>query len=125
MKARSLSLTLSTTALVFTLTSCGSVSKLGSNSVALVKNTTSAAASKVTALSTMAIEKIDPPGVKVVEVREKDLKKLPTGKERALAHQGTRKRFWHFGTVNFQEPALPEFGGELDGSLLPPLTQSY
>jgi len=110
---------------MFASTSCSSMSKFGASSVALVKNTTSATTSKVSELSAMALNKINPPGVKVVEVREKDLKKLLTGKERALAYQNTRKRsFWFFdGPVDFQEPTLPEPGGELDGSLLPPIAQ--
>ena len=62
------------------------------------------------------------PGVKVVQVRKKDLKELPTGRERALAFENQRKQgFWFFGgPVDFKEPKLPEPGSELDGSLLPP-----
>jgi len=62
------------------------------------------------------------PGVKVVQVRKKDLKELPTGRERALAFENQRKQgFWFFGgPVDFKEPTLPEPGSELDGSLLPP-----
>jgi hypothetical protein len=90
--------------------------------MAFVKKTTTATATKVSELSTMAVERIKPPGVKVVEVREKDLKPLPTGRERALAYENTRKRgFWFFGgPVDFKEPNLPDPGGEMDGSLLPP-----
>jgi hypothetical protein len=60
--------------------------------------------------------------VKVVEVREKDLRELPTGQEKALAYQRERKRgFWIFGgPVDFKEPDLPLPGSEVDGSLLPP-----
>ena len=62
------------------------------------------------------------PRVKVVEVREKDLKKLPSGHERALAFESGRKGgFWFFnGPVDFKEPTLPDPGSEMDGSLLPP-----
>ena len=62
------------------------------------------------------------PGVKVVQVRKKDLKELPTGRERALAFENQRKQgFWFFGgPVDFKEPTLPPPGSELDGSLLPP-----
>lgn len=62
------------------------------------------------------------PRVKVVEVREKDLKKLPSGHERALAFENGRKGgFWFFnGPVDFKEPTLPDPGSEMDGSLLPP-----
>jgi hypothetical protein len=59
----------------------------------------------------------------VAEVREKDLKKMPTGEERALAFEETRRRsFWDIfrGPVNFDEPDLPEDGSLIDGSLLPP-----
>jgi len=93
--------------------------------VALIQKTTSATTSNVTKLSSLAMDRFSPAGVQVVEVREKDLKKLPTGKERALAYQNTRKRsFWFFnGPVDFKEPTLPEPGGELDGSLLPSIAQ--
>ena len=62
------------------------------------------------------------PKVQVVEVREKDLKDMPTGEERALAYQNQRS-FWNFfsGPVDFKEPTLPSSAGELDGSLLPPV----
>ena len=60
-----------------------------------------------------------------MKVREKDLKDLPTGRERALAYQNSRKGgFWIFGgSVDFKEPKLPEAGTEPDGSLLPPKIQ--
>lgn len=124
MKTSTSTLLLLASALIFAFTSCSSVSKFGAGSVALVKKASSATTSKVSEFSTMAIHTIHPPGLKVVEVREKDLKKLPTGKERAIAYQNTRKRFWFFdGPVDFKEPTLPEAGGELDGSLLPPIAQ--
>lgn len=86
----------------------------------MVQRTSKATTTKVAQLA----EIVHPPGVKVVEVREKDLKPLPSGHERALAFQNTRKRsFWFFGgPVDFKEPILPEAGGEMDGSLLPPRT---
>lgn len=104
------------------LVSCATVTNVGKGSLAFVKKTTTATTTKVAQISTMAVDKINPPSVKVVEVREKDLKTLPTGQERALAYQNTRKRsFWFFGgPVDFKEPSLPEPGGEMDGSLLPP-----
>lgn len=104
------------------LVSCASISSAGKSSLAFVKKTTTATTTKVSQLSTMAVERINPPGVKVVEVREKDLKPLPTGHELALAYENTRKRsFWFFsGPVDFKEPTLPSPGGEMDGSLLPP-----
>ena len=97
------------------LSSCATMGKLGKNSVALVQKT---------------VDKIHPPAIPIVEVREKDLKKLPTGEERALAFENSRDRtsrhsFWSSfmsGPVDFKEPSLPENGGEMDGSLLPPKT---
>lgn len=97
-------------------------SALGLVSCATVDKMASATTSKVAEFSDMAVNKIRPAQVKVVEVREKDLKELPTGHERALAFQSSRKRnFWFFGgPVDFKEPMLPEDGAEMDGSLLPP-----
>ena len=65
-----------------------------------------------------------PAPVKIVKVRQKDLKELPLGHERALAFERERKfGFWSFGgAVDFKQPALPEPGAEMDGSLLPPKT---
>ena len=106
------------------LVSCATVSKVGQDSMALVHKTTEATTANVSKLSEMATNKLRPSGVKVVEVREKELKDLPTGHERALAYENTRKRgLWSFmGPVDFKEPTLPETGGEMDGSLLPPKT---
>lgn len=61
--------------------------------------------------------------VKVVDVREKDLRELPTGRERATAFKEERKQgFWIFdGPLYFEEPTLPEAGSETDEGLLPPL----
>ena len=102
------------------LASCAGVRNAGSASVAAVKKSAAATTSKISNFSLAGLL----PGsrVKVVEVREKDLKKLPTGHERALAFENERKRgFWFFGgPVDFKEPTLPEPGSELDGSLLPP-----
>jgi hypothetical protein len=108
----------------FALASCATVKQAGQGSLAFLQKTSSATGSKVSKLSEMAVNTIRPPGVKIVEVREKDLKKLPTGHEKALAFENTRKRgFWFFnGPVDFTEPTLPLPGGETDGSLLPPKT---
>lgn len=96
-----------------------------------VKSATSAATSAATSkvyslaklqnLAEMPIARILPgQRVKVVEVREKDLKELPTGKEKAMAYRNIGG-FWVFGgPVDFKEPTLPEPGSEMDGSLLPP-----
>jgi hypothetical protein len=70
---------------------------------------------------------IRPPRVPVVEVREKDLREIPTGEERALAFQDTKRQkkrgfFGLFnGPVDFQEPVLPVGGGENFGGVLPPI----
>jgi hypothetical protein len=102
------------------LVSCATVSKVGKGSVAFVQKTSAATASKVTEIS----DKIRPAQVKVVEVREKDLRPLPTGREQALAYENTRKRsFWSFmgGPVDFVEPDLPAPGvGEEDVEILLP-----
>ena len=102
--------------------SCATVKDVGRNSVALVQKTTTATTTKVAQLTEMAVNAVSPAGVKVVEVREKDLKQLPTGQEKAIAYENNRKRsFWSFGgPVDFKEPTLPQSGGEMDGSLLPP-----
>lgn len=119
-------------AAIFSLGSCATLRNVGKGSVAVVKNSTSATVSKISSVAKMpSLPKMPDfqlanllPGnrIKVVEVREKDLKELPTGKELALAHEKERRRgFWIFGgPVDFQEPTLPEPGSELDGSLLPP-----
>lgn len=108
---------------VFLISACGALS-----CCTAVKNATSATTAKVSAfakmpdLADMPIARILPgQRVKVVEVREKDLKQLPTGKEKALAFRNGRSGFWIFGgPVDFKEPTLPEPGTEMDGSLLPP-----
>ena len=58
----------------------------------------------------------------VVEVREKDLKEMPLGEERALAFERKRRSFWDIfrGPVDFNEPDLPDDADYIDGSLLPP-----
>lgn len=98
-------------------------------SCAAVKNATSATTAKLSSsiaklpdLGDTPIARVLPgQRVKVVEVREKDLKELPTGKEKAMAYRTGRSGFWIFGgPVDFKEPTLPEPGSELDGSLLPP-----
>lgn len=86
--------------------------EVGKNSVAFVQEKTTA-----------TMDKVMPPQIKVVEVREKDLKKLPSGQDQAVAFENTRKRgFFSFfrGPVDFKEAALPEAGGVSDGLLLPP-----
>jgi hypothetical protein len=64
------------------------------------------------------------PGVPVVEPRQNEWEKLPSGHERALAYQEQQRqrRFWLFGPpVDFEEPELPDIGGgAATSSLLPP-----
>ena len=97
------------------------IRQMGQKSAQAVRNTSSATVAKLSSLTDLL------PGkhIAVVEVREKDLKDLPTGRERALAYQNTRKGgFWIFGgSVDFKEPTLPVTGSEPDGSLLPPKIQ--
>jgi hypothetical protein len=105
------------------LAACSSVREMGQNSVNFVTTTASATTKKVGNLSELALNTVNPPRVKVVEVRQKDLKKQLTGQDRVLAFENTRKRsFFSFlsGPVDFKEPNLPKPGGEIDGSLLPP-----
>lgn len=104
----------------------------GLMSCAAVKSTTASATQKLSSLAKLPEmpSLVDTPiarllpagGLKVVEVREKDLKDLPSGHERAIAYRNLRKRgFWIFsGPVDFEEPTLPEDGSGIDGSLLPP-----
>lgn len=80
---------------------------------------------KVSESVSEGVSNLLPSRVPVVEVREKDLKEMPLGDERALAYRKQRERsFWFFsGPVDFEEPDLPD-EGELDLStgLLPPKT---
>jgi hypothetical protein len=117
---------------MFSLVSCATIKSAGRNSVAAVKKSTSATVTKISSVAKVpSLPKMPDlhlanlmPGsrVKVVEVREKDLKELPTGQELAKAHARERRSgFWIFGgPVDFKEPTLPEPGSELDGTLLPP-----
>ncbi len=110
------------------LASCATLGKTGQamrkgGSAAAAKLGALARAPKLPRLAGTPLARLMPaPGVKVVDVREKDLRELPTGQERALAYRNERKNgFWIFGgPVDFQEPSLPEPGSEPDGSLLPP-----
>jgi hypothetical protein len=84
-----------------------------------VKNTTAKATAGI---SQFSLTDLRPAKIDVVEVREKDLKEMPLGKDRALAFDRERKRsFWSFMQAPFKEPTLPVIEeGEIDGSLLPP-----
>lgn len=113
-------LPLATASAFLALASCAAVGEPGKGPSGLAATT-----SKLARLTEMASHRIRPAGVGVVEVREKDLKELPSGHDRALAFENTRKRsFWSFsGPVDFLEPMLPEASEEMDGSLLPPREQ--
>ncbi len=112
------------------LISCSTMNKVGQGSVAIVKKTKDVAASKVSGATEGVVHKFRPSRVGIVDIREKDLKDLPTGREKYLAQQekinnrnmaSRSKRSWFFnGPVNFVEPELPPPGSELDEILLPP-----
>jgi hypothetical protein len=91
-----------------------------------MKVVTAAKEKTVSGVSSIA-KTIRPPRVQVVEVREKDLKELPSGQERALAFQDNKRQkkrgFLGLfnGPVDFKEPMLPVQGGENFGGVLPPL----
>ena len=65
-----------------------------------------------------------PSRVPVVKVREKDLKEMQTGKEKALAFQQSRRggfSSWFGSPVDFKEPTLPSGGiDNPEFGLLPP-----
>ena len=76
-----------------------------------IKTATVGGFSKVSEVSKNSIAKLMPARIPVVEVREKDLKPLPTGQEQALAFEKSRRnRFWNIfsGPVDFEEPQLPD-----------------
>lgn len=55
-------------------------------------------------------------------VREKDLKPLPLGHERAMAYQQSGgSAVWALGPIEFEPGTLPEEGAEAAEILLPPL----
>ena len=102
-------------AAALSLVSCAQVNQ--------IKTATVGGFSKVSEVSKSSIAKLMPARLPVVEVREKDLKPLPTGQEQAVAFEKSRRnRFWNMfsGPVDFEEPVLPADVGALDGDLLPP-----
>ena len=114
MKA-TLRLSLAAALLPLLVTSCG-----------MMKIAKDKTASGMSSVADATVGRFMGPKVQVVEVREKDLKKMMTGEERALAYQGKKQRrsFWSLfdGPVDFKEPLLPETSpGEMDTSLLPPI----
>ena len=96
------------------------------SSCGTMKVVTAAKEKTASGVSTLA-KTIRPPKVPIVEVREKDLRELPTGHERALAFQDTkRQRRQGFmaifnGPIDFKEPILPVEGAENFEGVLPPL----
>lgn len=68
-----------------------------------------------------------PSSVPVVEVREKDLKQITSGKDKALAFQNTRRGYFSSffgGAADFKEPTLPSGGiDNPEFGLLPPKPQ--
>lgn len=82
----------------------------------------SSALTRISKIAVAPFDAIRPAKVAVVEVREKDLKKLPSGHELARAYQEESQRgFWIFnGSSNLPEPALPEIQSDLSLGLLPP-----
>lgn len=91
------------------LSSCGAVDA--------VKSSTAKATAGI---SKFSLADLRPSKINVVEVREKDLKEMPLGKDRVLAYE-RKKSFWSFIPGNFEEPDLPKIEeGEPDGGLLPP-----
>jgi hypothetical protein len=101
-------------ALALGLASCGTMD--------LARKTGEATSEKLGELAKFSVSDLLPPKVKVVEVREKDLKNLPLGEDRALAYADAKRRsLWATNVpATFNLPPLPEGGVEMDGSLLPP-----
>jgi len=112
--------------LLLPLASCASMKKAGS-AVAHVSGSMSKAGDAVAKFS---VSDLMPSKIKVVEVREKDLKEVTLGKDKALAYASghdtlaQRKRgFFDFfrGPVEFKEPMLPAVSDPaMDEGLLPP-----
>jgi hypothetical protein len=91
--------------------SCGAMKSLQAG--------TSAVVSKLPKLS---LPGSDPEQIKIAKARPQDLRELPLGRDKLLAHEKRRElEYWQAaGDVEFVEPDLPEPGAEMDGSLLPP-----
>lgn len=92
-----------------------------------VADSTIQAANNVTAkVSQFSIHDLRPNRIKVVDVREKDLKEMPLGDERLVAYKieqekARANRNWLFaGSVKFKEPDLPSRVDDMSAGLLPP-----
>ncbi len=96
-------------------------------SCAQVNSFKTAATEQVGKLSDFSVAKLMPGSNRppVVQVREKELKEIQTGHQRAMAFEKSRRnRFWIFGgPVDFVEPELPTDPGVVDGSLLLPVIE--
>ncbi|TAG10433.1 MAG: hypothetical protein EAZ42_03570 [Verrucomicrobia bacterium] len=120
--------TCSAVLLTMPLISCGTLSQAGRDSAGAIAHGSQAAGKKLASLAQLSpFDAFRPAGVPVVEVREKDLKKMKTGEERALAYVKSRDRdavrnsSWFSGPVSFEEVPLPDdLGAEADDILLPP-----
>ena len=102
----------------------------------LVKNTASSATRGISGAtksivgvtkkaSEFSISDLRKADVDVVEVREKDLKEMPLGKDRAIAFEEEKKKsrsFWSYVLpTDFKEPVLPDIDdNDMDSSLLLP-----
>ncbi len=74
------------------------------------------------------VSNLMPQRIPVVEVRQKDLKEIKTGREQAVAFQKDQHRrgFWgnlFKGPVDFKEPELPVESASTDGEVLPPMVE--
>jgi len=103
-------------------------SKIGDasrNSMAKIGDASRNSVAKIGDASRDSLAKLLPSRVPVVEVREKDLKEMPLGSERALAYERKKRGFFSFftGPVDFEEPDLPDTETEMTGSLLPPKSE--
>lgn len=76
-------------------------------------------------LANKSLDKITglwPSRVPVVDVRHKDLKKMASGKDRALAWDRSLNQ-WVYLPVDYKPPTLPDTQSmPVDGGILPPLT---
>lgn len=92
--------------------------------VSAAKDKTSSAVGKIADAS---VGRFMGPKIDVVEVREKDLRELPSGDQRIASLDASiaakkKRSFWFFdGPVDFKETPLPSDSATAEGSLLPPI----
>lgn len=111
--------------LIGALVSCAGVKKAGeyaSSSFGKVSEGVGSAAENVGSFARNTTSALMPNRVPIAEVREDELKDYELGHDKAVAYQRQRRQgFWIFGgSVDFEEPALPEIGEEPEESLLLP-----